>query len=906
MSTFPPSSFCYTKMTSPAERQKINRSALLQVTPVTNNAASTALEFWLLNVDDGSRFNIYFPCNAVTLRFAFFSEREEEDGEYLLAALFQEQDHAAILSDETRRDAPILNAGRSSMLPNIQHGTLLHAKLPLGTGLLQRLSKRMNAAPAPPHHRSLCLADVMTPTQRDAEMHALRQEVFFRIYDRFDLPLYVDANVLRAHQDTATCVADAARALEAAILPDEDWQEIPRTTFLTFVHTRQARTGLQDIVLTLESGGGRSKEEFRRVEYRSQASAPIVVSYPELLDRVHSETWSAREHGQVPSAEKVQHLLRICVATVRYAHCSLEDVLLQSRLFLATRLVTHECNRLGLMPPSAVENAARAAVKREQRPGEEEEEEYHGGEVFAVVPGVYEGGHLELLDFDTFYLSIMTQFNLFAKHFFRPGRHREEEGQAFGRSFMALIEAKRAMRDPTAKAGIKLEINTIYGVVGREGSPIYSKPLAAETTRLGRENIQRAAAIAHELGVARLFGHTDSILVQAPSAEVCQTICNRVNEGRDIVCLKRSEQFCFVWVQNRTRLIGIRPSALLEGEPDWTAIMDPALQRSRDATLALLIRPEEEEVLPKKSPSVIVQELVDYYETFAKFPGLLASNMPPAYKLALLTFTFTLLALYYKRTHGSDAESLSSFAREVGESIGTVLFHQSDQLQKLAWVHFSASDGHNKAMMQLGPKQSVELKESALAGNAAACDCFWWKRRLNERLKQQVKDTLALGQPQELLNDACRFVDCMLPLGTLEEQAEAAVKRTPSVDPTVVWAEIVSREDQSHNLPNMQALADGGGGEVDTERALAAVRLYAKHTRDVIAEHPLWRDAALDAFAQHMLTGYNMAEYLAAARPGCNAPQLCAVLDKLPGPVRSTLQAICNQASQELCDLLLL
>lgn len=898
------------------ERQKTEQVALLQVAPVVAESSTILLECWLLK-GDGTRLNLRFPCETVTVRFALFGDAGEAE-ERLAAALGPEH---APLPDETKRDIPVPSMGLASAVP--KRGTLLRVRLPLKTGALQRLGRAVSTGPS----FSLCLADPSAPSQRDAELHWLRQELLFRLYDRFDLPLYVDADVLTAWQARATCVSDVVEAIERALLPPLDeaaWQEIPRTALITVAHTRQART-TQDLVLTLTDAAAGAAPTARRVEYRTGERAPIVLSYAQLVERVYNETWHAREQGFVPPQEEVQALLRICVATVRYAHCSLEDVLLQSRLFLATRLVTHECNRLGVMPPSAIENAARAA-KRE-RPDEEEEAgeggeevEYHGGEVFAVTPGTYEGGHLELLDFDTYYLSIMTQFGLFNR--FLPAEEDAPLAARFAAPFLALIQAKRAMRDATAKAGLKLEINTVYGVVGRKGSPIYNKALAAETTRLGRENIQRADAIVQELGGRRLFGHTDSILVQAPLADVCQAICDRVNKGRDIVCLKRSERFCFLWIQNRTRFIGIRPQAIAEGEEDWTAAMDGALVRSKQAAEAMLCPDKGEPEPSAPTPAIIAAGLVKHYESFAKFPGLMASTMPPAYKVALLTFTFTLLALYYKRlllerNSGGGAAGLDkaeriidlgNFAGEVGASVGDLLF-QGARLQKLAWVHFSASEG--KALMQVGPKQVFTFDELVLHGTAAACDCFWWKRRLHERLRQQVTDTLACQKdvPRAVIEDTYRYIDRMLPLGTPEEQG-VALDNAINLD--VIWAEIVTREDQAHNLPNMRTLALYALGDgvqslppLPTEaHALEAVRLYAKHTRDFGLEHPLWRDMALDAFAQNVLYGYNPAMYLALFREGLGAVQIRKALDKLPPATRATLQAICRQANQELCALL--
>lgn len=895
------------------EKQKLGRVALLQVAPlVETSTGKVVLECWLLKGKE--RVNLTFPCDAITVRFALFGDA---NGERLTEGLLKVlQNEHALLPDETKRDIPVPCLGEALAVP--RRGSLLCARLPVKSTVLQQLGKvRLQS-----NEDVLCLADALPPSQRDAELHYLRQELLFRLYDHLDLPLYLDGDVLAAEEKRIKCVSDVVRAIEAALLPDEDeaaWQDIPRTTTLTVSHSRQARAH-EDLVLTINSGAGEETFSGRRVEYRQTTRNPIVLSYAQLVERVYSETWNARERGFLPPAEEVQALLRICVATVRYAHCSLEDVLLQSRLFLATRLVTHECNRLGVMPPSAIQNATARLAKRD-RPeieGAEEEGEaieYHGGEIFTVTPGVYEGGHLELLDFDTYYLSIMTQYGLF-KHFL-PNEVDAPLVERFATPFLQLIQTKRAMRDATAKAGLKLEINTVYGVVGRKGSPIYNKAMAAETTSLGRQNIQKADATVEEFGGRRLFGHTDSILVHAPSADVCQAICDRVNEGRDIICLKRSERFCFVWIQNRTRFIGIRPR---DGEDeDWTAVMDEALQRSRTTVLGLTYREAEEQEVGQPTPAVQVEGLVKYYESFAKFPGLMATTMPPAYKVALLTFTFTLLALYYKRQlleRSTDApldkmtraDDICAFASEVGKSIGIPLFQQPDQLQKLAWVHFS-SDG--KALMQVGPKQSVELKENVLEGTAAACDCFWWKRRLNERLRQQVTDTLACQKDvaRAVIEDTYRYIDCLLPLGTVEEQGVRAA--ASAVTPDMVWAEIVAREDQSHNLFDMRALALHAldatplppTATVNEERALAAVSLYARHARDFGTEHPFWRDVAIDAYAQHVLFGYNLAEYLATFREGLSAPQIRRALDNIPVATRATLQAICNRASQELCSL---
>lgn len=103
---------------------------------------------------------------------------------------------------------------------------------------------------------------------------------------------------------------------------------------------------------------------------------------------------------------------------------------------------------------------------------------------------------------------------------------------------LAKSEQNPRLRDyyNVVQAALKVFINASYGVFGAEIFPLYCPPLAELVTALGRMAIAKTISKALELGLAPIYGDTDSLFLYSPNKEKLNELIDWVEEelGIDI------------------------------------------------------------------------------------------------------------------------------------------------------------------------------------------------------------------------------------------------------------------------------------------------------------------------------------------------------------------------------------
>jgi DNA polymerase II len=179
-----------------------------------------------------------------------------------------------------------------------------------------------------------------------------------------------------------------------------------------------------------------------------------------------------------------------------------------------------ELERRGLAAPSVRSDDARVQVAQQ------------GGQVLEPRPGVH--ANVWVFDFTSLYPSIIRTFNIdpLARARARVAGGDcivTPDGTAFHRErgilpgllddlFPRRLAAKRA-GDGVASQAIKILMNSFYGVLGTPACRFHDAALANAITGLGRHLLQWSKQWFEVRGYAVLYGDTDSLFVQAGTAD---------------------------------------------------------------------------------------------------------------------------------------------------------------------------------------------------------------------------------------------------------------------------------------------------------------------------------------------------------------------------------------------------
>ncbi|MDW8083579.1 MAG: DNA-directed DNA polymerase I [Candidatus Caldarchaeum sp.] len=180
-----------------------------------------------------------------------------------------------------------------------------------------------------------------------------------------------------------------------------------------------------------------------------------------------------------------------------------------------------------------------------------EGKKYRGGLVVEPIPGVH--FNVTVLDFASLYPSILKEYNLSFEtincphHECRSNKIPETphwvciKKKGLQSSLIGVIRdirvkwykpmASNKAIDPIMRSwyevvqkALKVFLNASYGVLGFEEFPLYCPPLAESTTAIGRYVFSSAVEKAKSLGVAVVYGDTDSIFLKAENPELVTEI----------------------------------------------------------------------------------------------------------------------------------------------------------------------------------------------------------------------------------------------------------------------------------------------------------------------------------------------------------------------------------------------
>jgi DNA polymerase-2 len=154
-----------------------------------------------------------------------------------------------------------------------------------------------------------------------------------------------------------------------------------------------------------------------------------------------------------------------------------------------------------------------------------------GGHVLEPVVGLHR--NVWVFDFRSLYPSVIRTFNIDPLSYVaspEPGMDLiETPGGAFRREPAILPqlldelfprrEAARTAGDQVASHAIKILMNSFYGVLGTSACRFYNPALANSITGTGREMLLWSKRWFETAGFAVLYGDTDSLFVQTPTAD---------------------------------------------------------------------------------------------------------------------------------------------------------------------------------------------------------------------------------------------------------------------------------------------------------------------------------------------------------------------------------------------------
>jgi len=212
------------------------------------------------------------------------------------------------------------------------------------------------------------------------------------------------------------------------------------------------------------------------------------------------------------------HLVELAVERSRLTGMPLDRV--SSSIAAFDFLYLSELRRRGVVAPS-VRTMAQV-------------EPMGGGHVLEPLPGLYR--NVIVLDFKSLYPSLIRTFQIDPLNLVRPGSSPAEtdpivapNGAAFARrrgiltemldAIMPQREAARRAGDRVKSQALKILMNSFYGVLGTPACRFYDPRLANAITSFGRDVLLWCQRRIEAGGRRVLYGDTDSLFVEARTAE---------------------------------------------------------------------------------------------------------------------------------------------------------------------------------------------------------------------------------------------------------------------------------------------------------------------------------------------------------------------------------------------------
>ncbi|KAI5895199.1 uncharacterized protein SCHCODRAFT_02572448 [Schizophyllum commune H4-8] len=259
-------------------------------------------------------------------------------------------------------------------------------------------------------------------------------------------------------------------------------------------------------------------------------------------------------HLQMAIAAKVQ-ILPLTKQLTQLAGNSWNKTLNGGRAERNEYILLHEFHRLKYICPDKTYGKKAAPVRED--PDEEgggtskkgaKRDKYKGGLVLAPKRQLWET-YILVMDFNSLYPSIIQEYNIDFTTVSRvdddtPDDEAElpssEAGQGVLPRLIATLvsrrrQVKNLMKDKNVtqaqylqydikQQALKLTANSMYGCLGFEYSRFYARPLAALTTRQGREILTNTAELAGTMNLDVVYGDTDSVFVNSNQTELSKAL----------------------------------------------------------------------------------------------------------------------------------------------------------------------------------------------------------------------------------------------------------------------------------------------------------------------------------------------------------------------------------------------
>lgn len=259
-------------------------------------------------------------------------------------------------------------------------------------------------------------------------------------------------------------------------------------------------------------------------------------------------------HLQMAIASKVQ-ILPLTRQLTELAGNAWNKTLNGGRAERNEYILLHEFHRLGYICPDKTYGKKAAPVRED--PDEEgggtskksaKRDKFKGGLVLAPKRQLWDK-YILVMDFNSLYPSIIQEYNIDFTTVNRvddetPDDEAElpssDAGQGVLPRLIATLVARRRqvknlMKDKNItqaqylqydirQQALKLTANSMYGCLGFEYSRFYARPLAALTTRKGREILTNTAELAGSMNLDVVYGDTDSVFVNSNQTELSKAL----------------------------------------------------------------------------------------------------------------------------------------------------------------------------------------------------------------------------------------------------------------------------------------------------------------------------------------------------------------------------------------------
>ncbi len=160
---------------------------------------------------------------------------------------------------------------------------------------------------------------------------------------------------------------------------------------------------------------------------------------------------------------------------------------------------------------------------------------------------------------------------------------------------------------------LKVFLNASYGVFGAESFPLYCPPLAESTAAVGRYAMEEAGRKSEELGIEVLYGDTDSVFLNHPTAEQTEALVEWADEALGIDLEVEKTYRYAVFSERKKNYLGVYEDGRLDikGLTGKKRHIPPILKAAFDELTAILSGVQTPEEFPRAKEEIrgLVEEV---------------------------------------------------------------------------------------------------------------------------------------------------------------------------------------------------------------------------------------------------------------------------------------------------------